>query len=117
MLRKEQVAHFKRLLLDRQQESAELAATSQAAAETVELDQTRVGRLSRIDALQGQAMAQETERRHQLEIKRIAAALIRIDAGEYGECIECLEPINIKRLEVKPATTLCIRCASASENQ
>ncbi|MGB1088279.1 MAG: TraR/DksA family transcriptional regulator, partial [Alphaproteobacteria bacterium] len=44
---------------------------SRDAARTVELDQSKVGRLSRMDALQGQAMAQETERRRQAGLKAI----------------------------------------------
>ncbi len=117
MLTEKQLAHFKQLLLSRQKELRSLLSISHEASETVELDQTRVGRLSRMDALQGQAMAQEMERRNQLELKRITAALQRIDEGEYGECVECLEDIDPRRLQVKPAVTLCIRCASASEQK
>ena len=81
------------------------------AAATVELDQTRQGRLSRMDALQQQAMAQETGRRRDAELARIAAALRRLDAGEYGLCQACGEPIAPGRLEVDPAAERCIRCA------
>ena len=77
----------------RRAELEALATTADAATETVELDQTRVGRLSRMDALQGQAMARETLRRHQLERTRLDAALRRIDDESYGECLECGEPI------------------------
>jgi len=50
----------------------------------VELDQQSVGRLSRMDALQNQAMQQETERRREVEIKRIDAALHRLGEDEFG---------------------------------
>jgi DnaK suppressor protein len=75
---------------------ADLLATSAGASErraTVELDQQRVGRLSRMDALQDQAMAQETERRRLIELKRIDAALKRIDEDEYGYCSGCGDEI------------------------
>ena len=78
----------------------------------VELDQQSVGRLSRMDALQVQAMAMETSRRRAGELKRIAAALTRMQAGEYGYCVECGEEIAVRRLELDPATPLCIHCAS-----
>jgi len=78
----------------------------------VELDQTRVGRLSRMDALQGQAMAQETERRRNNELQRIDAALARVDTGDYGYCVICGEEISSKRLALDPSTPLCIDCAS-----
>ncbi|MFC1664250.1 TraR/DksA family transcriptional regulator [Pseudomonadota bacterium] len=86
-----------------------------AAARTVELDQTRVGRLSRMDALQGQAMSQEANRRRQAQLKNIDAAIIRIEQGEYGYCLDCGDEIAAKRLEFDPATPLCINCASNAE--
>ncbi len=86
-------------------------ATSASRA-PVELDQQSVGRLSRMDALQVQAMAMETSRRRAGELKRIAAALARMDEGEYGYCAECGEEIAARRLELDPATPLCVECAS-----
>lgn len=93
---------------------AELKQRQQANQEsraTVELDQMRVGRLSRMDALQGQAMAQETERRRNRELQRIDAALERLDTDEYGYCVTCGDEISVKRLELDPAAAVCIDCA------
>ncbi|MGI9484528.1 MAG: TraR/DksA family transcriptional regulator [Geminicoccaceae bacterium] len=81
----------------------------------VELDQTRVGRLSRMDALQNQAMAQETERRRQQELTQIDNALRRLVDDTYGDCIECGEPIAVKRLALDPSAPLCIDCAGKEE--
>lgn len=106
---------FRTLLESRRQQLLGLSATANEAAATVELDQTRVGRLSRMDALQSQAMSVETRRRRELEIRRIAAALKRLDEGDYGYCIECGQPIAEKRLEFDPAAPLCIKCAEATE--
>ncbi len=77
----------------------------------VELDQTKVGRLSRMDALQHQAMAKETERRRQQELMHIDEALGRLENGTYGDCLECDEPIAEKRLAFDPSARLCIDCA------
>ena len=85
--------------------------TSAESRRPVELDQSRVGRLSRMDALQDQAMAVESERRRGVEITRIDAALARIEGGEYGFCLVCEDNIGVKRLEFDPATPLCITCA------
>ncbi|MDZ7662356.1 TraR/DksA family transcriptional regulator [Thiohalophilus sp.] len=90
------------------------AANTEASA-TVELDQTRVGRLSRMDALQGQAMSRAAGQRRQQMLVRIESALRRMDAGDYGYCLRCEEEIAPARLHADPAATLCIRCASASE--
>jgi DnaK suppressor protein len=84
---------------------------SEDARATVMLDQQAVGRLSRMDALQGQAMAQASERQRRADIQRIEAALKRLDEGEYGYCAQCGEDIAAKRLEVDPAAAFCIRCA------
>ena len=77
----------------------------------VELYQTSVGRVSRTDAMQAQQMALAQERAREAELSRIAAALKRIDDGEYGDCIECGEPIAEKRLDFDPSVATCIDCA------
>ncbi|MCH9669888.1 MAG: TraR/DksA C4-type zinc finger protein [Gammaproteobacteria bacterium] len=106
---------FRRLLEARRDALEELSKLNPDAARTVELDQTRVGRLSRMDALQGQAMAKATEQRRQLEATQINAALLRLDNGEYGYCVECDEFIGEGRLEIALAASRCIRCANRSE--
>ena len=64
-----------------------------------------------MDAMQAQAMSQETNRRRELELKKIASALNRINDGAYSYCVSCDEAIFEKRLEVDPAASLCIECA------
>lgn len=96
-------------------ELLKLEEISKDARDTVELDQQSVGRLSRMDALQGQAMAQEQQRRRQQDLVRIDAAFRRIDDDEYGYCLECGEEIADKRLEIDPMATLCVPCANLSE--
>ncbi len=93
-----------------------IAAAEQGAeaAQPVELDQQRVGRLSRMDALQGQEMARAAERRRVIELRKIDAALARIDAGDYGWCVRCGEEIADKRLRLDPAVPVCIDCAQGS---
>jgi DnaK suppressor protein len=89
--------------------------TGQQAEEVVELDQTRVGRLSRMDAMQAQAMSVETGRRRRQLLVDIDSALERIEEGYYGDCLECGGPIHPGRLDANPTATLCINCAEALE--
>ena len=103
------------LLLEQRERLAGIADTQREAVATVELDQSRVGRLSRMDAMQAQALSAATGQRREVELRRIAAALARLDAGEYGDCMHCGEPIAPARLEVDPAATLCIGCAGSAE--
>lgn len=112
----DQLDSFRQKLLQLQAGLSELQDTGDEAAKVVELDQTSVGRLSRMDALQGQAMSRERGRRRVLELQKIAAALRRIDAGDYGCCLACDEPIAPQRLALDPAVTLCIECATARES-
>ncbi len=93
---------------------AELVALSETASEDrkpVGLDQQSVGRLSRQDSLQVQAMAKAADARRAGEIRRIDAALARLEDGEYGYCVECGEAIAPKRLEIDPAAPRCSGCA------
>ena len=105
---------FRQRLLELRAELSALAATGDEAAQTVELDQTKVGRLSRMDALQAQAMSKATNQRRAETLRGIEAALKRIDRGDYGECRLCGEYINPKRLEFDPTAKLCIGCAADS---
>jgi DnaK suppressor protein len=65
-----------------------------------------------MDAMQVQAMALETSRRRGAELRRIAAALARMEAGDFGNCVECGEEIAARRLDLDPAAPLCIACAA-----
>ena len=78
----------------------------------VELDQAAVGRLSRMDALQVQAMAQAADRQRPQRIRRVEAALERMADGDYGWCVRCGEPIASGRLEADPAVPTCVACAT-----
>ncbi|MEC9343404.1 MAG: TraR/DksA C4-type zinc finger protein [Pseudomonadota bacterium] len=81
------------------------------AREAVELDQQSVGRLSRMDAMQAQAMAQAQERRRRQDLVRIDMALRRLDAGDYGYCTECDAEIPDGRLAIDPMAEKCVSCA------
>ena len=106
-------AALKKRLIDLRLELQALDKAAKDAQAPVELDQQSVGRLSRMDAMQQQEMAQAEGRRRQNDITRIDAALKRIEEDEYGWCASCGEPIARKRLEIDPMAHLCIGCASA----
>ncbi|MCR9129592.1 MAG: TraR/DksA family transcriptional regulator [Alphaproteobacteria bacterium] len=92
----------------------EILALSRTAAEDrkpVSLDQQSVGRLSRQDSLQVQAMAKAADARRAGELRRIDAALARLQEGEYGWCVECGEAIDARRLEIDPAAPRRRACA------
>lgn len=106
---------MKERLLQLREELLGLASASDEQAAVVELDQSKVGRLSRMDAMQAQAVAQATRERRESTLKEIALALQRIEDDEYGDCLSCGEPINPRRLEADPTASFCIDCASKLE--
>lgn len=112
MLKDAEIAAFRERLLAEREALADENAASAEDRGTVELDQQSVGRLSRMDAIQRQAMAQATQRRRAGREARIKAALARIDEGEFGFCQECGEEIGRKRLELDPTLATCVSCAA-----
>ncbi|AKQ40975.2 transcriptional regulator TraR/DksA family protein [Aurantiacibacter atlanticus] len=109
------VADARLALNERLAELDRLDRLSAEGREPVTLQQDSVGRLSRMDAMQQQAMAQAEGRRRQAERARIAAAIARLEEGEWGFCMTCGETIAQGRLANDPAVANCIGCASANQ--
>lgn len=104
--------HYRKRLKARCAELLSLSSAAKDSRKPVELDQQSIGRLSRQDALQQQAMAKAQDARRAGELRKIEAALKRIDEGEYGYCAECGEPIAPKRLEIDLTAARCAVCAT-----
>jgi DnaK suppressor protein len=106
---------FKHLL--EQQRDALVASQklAQHSTEPVELDQSAIGRVSRIDAMQSQSMAIEASRLRQQQLRKISTALSLIESGDYGYCMNCDNEIDLRKLEIDPASSLCVPCASKQE--
>lgn len=109
-MNKEELEQIRQKLLRLRTELRELGEASRQASEPVELDQTRVGRLSRMDAMQAQQMALEASRRRQQQLVKVESALRRIESGEYGYCFICSEAIDLRRLSIDPTSTRCVEC-------
>jgi DnaK suppressor protein len=109
-MEQDELSTYRQALVSLRDEIEQLNNAGREAAGTVELDQSKVGRLSRMDALQAQQIAQETARRRQLQLQKISSALRRMDAGDYGYCLMCGEEIGTARLSFDPANTRCIAC-------
>ncbi len=106
-----QLENIRQTLIRLESELRSLEKSSKDTTQPVELDQASVGRLSRMDAMQGQQMALETARRRHHELARVESALRRIELGEYGNCFDCGEEIDVRRLLVAPTSTRCVACA------
>jgi DnaK suppressor protein len=85
---------------------------SDRAARPVELDQTAVGRLSRIDALQNQGITQGLQAREAARYAQVTHALQRLEQGTYGRCTGCRQTIPFERLLVFPEALTCAACGA-----
>jgi DnaK suppressor protein len=110
-----QIEELRTELLRLQRELSEQLDKTGDSSKPVELDQSKVGRLSRMDAMQQQSMAAEERRRRQIRRQQVAAALAAIEEGTYGDCRRCEEPIGYRRLAARPETPFCVPCAGRRE--
>lgn len=99
--------------LDDVQRALEMAAANDSG--TVILDQSSVGRLSRMDALQQQAMAAGWKETLLREKRRLEAARVRLGEGAFGVCCRCGEPIPRERLEADLGAPFCADCQAEIE--
>lgn len=83
---------------------------AESATDVVTLDQTSVGRVSRIDAMQQQSMAMSTRVKAQASLRKVLKALKRVESGDYGYCENCDEAIRFDRLKVQPEASHCLNC-------
>ena len=87
-----------------------------SAAAPVQLDQTLLGRVSRMDAMQQQSVALSTRQHALVTLKKVNAALQAFEQGDYGYCRRCDEPIGFGRLQAQPESSLCLGCQSLLDN-
>lgn len=107
----EQLEELTQALVTLREDLQNTLRTTSERASTVDLDQAAVGRISRVDALQQQAMAQAQKHRQEQRLKTVINALKRVENGAYGECPRCGELIGYRRLRARPETPFCLECA------
>lgn len=96
-------------LLTLQEECRKALTTAKDDTQPIDLD-LPIGRVSRIDAIQQQKMAQANRRNLELRLKQIDAALSCVKREEYGYCRRCEDPIGYPRLKARPETPFCLSC-------
>lgn len=92
-----------------------LAQAKESLSELASDNTQEIEYLDRAMAQSNQAMKLRIRSRESRLIKKLRLAIERIDAGVYGECELCGEPISLKRLEARPVTTKCIDCKEEEE--
>lgn len=112
-----QIDELRADLLAIQRELEETLRGTREGARTVELDQQSVGRLSRMDAMQQQAMAKANLEAQETRLRQVQAALRWMESGEYGLCRSCDGDIGYRRLKARPETPLCLDCQRERESR
>lgn len=97
------------------EELEEQLLLTQESSKTVELDQALAGRVSRIDAIQQQKLAQAGLGRAKLKYRQLTQTLSQLDFDDFGYCQECGEEIKVARLLIKPESCYCIECQTQLE--
>ena len=100
---------LRRAIIDEIAELDRLRGQARDSCAPVEQDQQSIGRLSRLDAMQQQAIniAHDVRRKHRQVL--LSAALKRIDDRDYGYCDQCDDIIGAGRLAIDSAAMLCVR--------
>ena len=113
----QEIADFRARLVELQAQLRIDGALDPDASRTVVLDQQSVGRLSRMDAMQQQAMARATQARRSASLQKITKTLARMDEGEFGYCSVTGDPISLKRLDARPIATMSLEAQERHERK
>ena len=105
-----ELEQFKRRLISLRAELQNPEESSKEATKPVDMDQAASGRLSRMEVMQAQLIAEEPARRRQRQLGKVEGALRRIEAGDYGNCFICGDELDSRRLSADPTTTRCVKC-------
>ena len=98
-----------RLMAERHRVTSEMQALQDDLSHSLEDQTDEDGNDSHL----ADSASETVDREHLLGC--IDAALGRIDAGSYGKCERCAEPISEERLEALPYATKCIECKRLEE--
>lgn len=107
----EQIEELRTELMRQKRKLERSMSITDEAMRPVTLDQSAVGRLSRIDSLQNQGLTRGLQEREEAKLSQILGATARLEEGTYGRCVQCGGPIPYERLFVFPETPSCAACA------
>ena len=113
-LTRAQLDVFRQRLLAERDAVASLLERTSSEVRPVDLG-LPIGRLSRMDAMQMQGMAQLNRRQLEIRRQRITVALAALDEASYGSCRACKAAIGLARLEAQPEVPFCLACQESFE--
>ena len=111
-----QVAELTAGLKRSQGELERALEVGEEGVEAVSLEQP-IGRVSRVDAIQQQKMAEASRRQQVLRLGQIRVALAAAQSGTYGVCRSSEEPVGYPGLEARPEALSCLSCQGGRERE
>ena len=102
---------FRELLSDLDRD-IRIELNQDSAADSSITPDNAIGRLTRMEAIQAQSISNAGKSRQGKRLLMIKRALEAIDNGSYGTCVSCGDTIPVGRLEIRPESRLCVKCAS-----
>ncbi len=98
---------IKRMITTLQSELKELEESAKPIS-----PENSIGRISRMDAINNKGVLDVSIRNRKKKLSKLQLALSKVDSPGFGNCVNCKNPINPKRLMLLPESNRCIRCAS-----
>lgn len=114
-MNKKQLAYFKNKLLDWREEL--LKETFQTLNNLQETSNSEPDLADRASAESDRSLELRARDRERKLVSKIDEALIRIEDGSYGFCVETDEPIGLKRLQARPIATLSLEAQERHERR
>lgn len=115
VLTEEQPARFRERLDEARDTAIVVLGLTVDDVKPIEASGSAIGRVTRIDAIQMQRMAQMSRAQLELRVAKVRNALAALDAGTYGTCRFCKGPIDFSRLEALGEAPFCLPCQESCE--
>ena len=97
-------------LLEEIQKTERLISEYKEMTKPVEPD-SAIGRISRMDAINNQAVTESSLRQAKEKLKKLNIVLSKIGDADFGICLSCRKPIPLGRILVRPESLHCVNCA------
>ena len=101
---------MKQVILEKIEETQKEIEQLKELTRPVEPDNA-YGRLSRMDAINNKSINDKALREQKGRLQKLERALEKMEAGKYGNCVKCGDPIPMGRLKFMPWTANCVNCA------
>jgi DnaK suppressor protein len=70
-----------------------------------------IGRISRMDAINNKSVTEASLRQAQQKLQNLLRVLGQVGSDDFGQCLQCKQPIPIARILIRPESLYCVKCA------